>query len=198
MKTQSIPFEKTGQFSKLFLDYLVQDKNLKSFYSYAPSIDSFEKAITDVASKKINRKLLVEVLEKQYHEAGIKNEEIATTQIKSLLNDNTFTVCTGHQLCLFTGPLYFIYKIISTINLSEELKKKYPQYNFVPVYWMASEDHDFEEISYVHLFDKKITWQQNQKGASGNISTSTFQPVLEELKSVFSEVEHSNKLFNLF
>ncbi|HCD87500.1 MAG TPA: bacillithiol biosynthesis cysteine-adding enzyme BshC, partial [Algoriphagus sp.] len=60
---------------------------------------------------------------------------------------NTFTVTTGHQLNLFTGPLYFIYKIVSTIKLAEELNKAYPNQHFVPVYWMASEDHDFDEIN---------------------------------------------------
>jgi uncharacterized protein YllA (UPF0747 family) len=57
-------------------------------------------------------------------------------------------------LNLFTGPLYFLYKIISTINLTKELKAKYPAYNFVPIYWMATEDHDFEEINYFNFKGK--------------------------------------------
>jgi uncharacterized protein YllA (UPF0747 family) len=71
--------------------------------------------------------------------------------IEALNNSNTFTVTTGHQLNLFSGPLYFLYKIISTINLTTELKAKYPTYNFVPIYWMATEDHDFEEINYFNF-----------------------------------------------
>ena len=68
-----------------------------------------------------------------------------------LANKNTFTVTTGHQLNLFTGPLYFLYKIVSAINLAARLKKEFPKDNFVPVYWMATEDHDFEEIQYFNV-----------------------------------------------
>ncbi|WP_416171478.1 bacillithiol biosynthesis protein BshC [Algoriphagus boritolerans] len=79
----------------------------------------------------------------------------------------TFTVTTGHQLNLFTGPLYFIYKIVSTINLAKNLQSAYPEYHFVPVYWMASEDHDFEEINNFKLDGKKYQWNSTQKGAVG-------------------------------
>src|SRR5690606_13374905 len=85
----------------------------------------------------------------------------------------------GHQLNLLTGPLYFSYKIISTINLCKTLKTAYPDYNFVPIYWMATEDHDFEEINYFNFKGKKIHWEKASKGAVGDLST-------EGLKAVFS------------
>ena len=85
--------------------------------------------------------------------------------IDTILNKNTFTITTGHQLCLFTGPLYFIYKIITAINLSQQLEERYPKNNFIPVFWMATEDHDFKEINHIHLFGKKIAWDTQQSGA---------------------------------
>ena len=66
---------------------------------------------------------------------------------------NTYTITTGHQLCLFGGPLYFLYKIISTINLTKKLTNDFPENNFVPIFWMASEDHDFNDFpSFRYLF----------------------------------------------
>src|SRR4051812_15886653 len=114
MNAHRIPLDKTGQFSKLLLDYVHQDKRLASFYKYSPSLDSFERAMNDVSVQKINRKLVVDLITEQYSGS---NCQLPTANCQLLLKDDTYTVCTGHQLCLFTGPLYFIYKIISTINL---------------------------------------------------------------------------------
>ena len=105
--------------------------------------------------------MLVEELSQQY--SLIETTDSVTCNIQSLLHENTFTVATGHQLCLFTGPLYFIYKIITTINLSEQLKLEYPEYNFVPIYWMASEDHDFDEVNHIHLFWENTTVESGSK-----------------------------------
>ena len=86
---------------------------------------------------------------------------------------NLIPVCIllGNQLNLFSGPLYFLYKIISTINLTKELKTKYPTYNFVPIYWMATEDHDFEEINYFNFKGKKFRWNKESTGPVGRLST---------------------------
>src|SRR3989338_9506801 len=97
------------------------------------------------------------------------------------LRSNTQSIQTI-QLCLFTGPLYFIYKIISTINLAEALKKKYPEYNFVPIYWMATEDHDFEEISHFNLFGQKHKWETEQKGGVGRMNPAELLQIIEGLK----------------
>jgi bacillithiol biosynthesis cysteine-adding enzyme BshC len=103
-------------------------------------------------------------------------------QIASLADSKTFTVTTGHQLNLFTGPLYFIYKIVATINLAEKLKQAYPERHFVPVYWMASEDHDFDEINYFKLEGKKYQWKSTQKGAVGDFELD------DSFKEFFKEV----------
>ena len=196
MQTQKISLEQTGHFSKLFLDYVNQDKNLSSFYKYAPSIDSFSQSIKDISSQKFNRKLLVEVFTEQYVKTS--NCQLPTANYQLLLNENTFTVCTGHQLCLFTGPLYFIYKIISTINLAEQLKKKFPANNFVPVYWMASEDHDFEEVNHVNLFGKKVEWKNKQGGAVGKYSNEGLTDLIDELKIVLGDSKYAYELVELF
>lgn len=195
MKAQRIPLENTGQFSKLFLDYLGQDAKLAPFYKYSPSIDSFEKAIKDISSQKFNRKLLVEVVAEQYGR-GITSKVSQTFEV--MQQENTFTVCTGHQLCLFTGPLYFIYKIISTINLAEALKKNYPSNNFIPVYWMASEDHDFDEVNHVNVFGKKIEWKNRQGGVVGKYVNRGVSELVEELKPILGDSQNAKELVELF
>lgn len=196
MHTSLINFSKTGYFSKLISEYLDGADSIKPFYRYPPALESFASVIKDKQKETINRPVLVEVLKEQY--ANLPNATSSLQQIESLLRPNTFTVTTGHQLCLFTGPLYFIYKIISTINLAEELRKGYPDNHFVPVYWMASEDHDFEEVSRVNVFGKKIVWNQEQKGATGKIATHSLQTVLEELKPIMGVSENALQLYQIF
>jgi bacillithiol biosynthesis cysteine-adding enzyme BshC len=194
--THTIPYAETKQFSKLFLEYINGENNLRPFYAYAPHIDSFKKVIEDKGRENINRILLVDVLTAQY--SKLKNADVSLNNIRLLLNNNTFSVCTGHQLCLFTGPLYFIYKILSTINLAEVLKSKYPEQDFVPVYWMASEDHDFDEIRSIHLFGKTVSWNHDAKGAVGRMNPATMNGVIDELKQILGESENARSLIQLF
>ena len=195
LNVHRISLEKTEHFSKRFLDYVNQNEKLRSLYRYAPSIDSFEKAIKNISSQKFNRTLLVDVITEQYSKA---NCQLPTANCQLLLQEDTFTVCTGHQLCLFTGPLYFIYKIISTITLAEQLKKKYPESDFVPVYWMASEDHDFEEVNHIHLFGKKLEWKNKQGGALGNYSTDGIGELIDELEAILGDSKQARELIELF
>ena len=154
MSSDKIPYTKISFFSKLVQDYLAQNERLAPFYNRHNTIENFIPQISEKEKHDIDRSLLVEVLNEQYK--GIELSEDTENNISSLSNKKSFTVTTGHQLCLFSGPLYCIYKILSAINLSEKLKEKYPSYHFVPMFWMASEDHDFEEVNHIHLFGKKI------------------------------------------
>ncbi|HEY1038671.1 MAG TPA: bacillithiol biosynthesis cysteine-adding enzyme BshC, partial [Bacteroidia bacterium] len=122
---------------------------------------------------------------------------LSKENISSLKNNNTYTVTTGHQLCLFTGPMYFIYKILTTINCCEYLNKTIPGKKFVPVYWMASEDHDAEEISSAIVFGKKITWETDQKGKVGSFSTKGIEKAIEELEQILGEGEQNKEIINL-
>ena len=155
MKVHNIPFQETGYFSKLIGDYLSKDKQVEGFYGNFPDMEGFKNQISlkSKSFKNQSRTVLVKALEKQYNSVG--KSELTQANIELLKNENTFTITTGHQLNVFTGPLYFLYKIVSTINLTKRLKVEFPDYNFVPVYWMATEDHDFEEINHFNFKGKK-------------------------------------------
>jgi len=181
----SIPFRETNYFSVFICDYLEENSDLKPFYNRFPSIDNFTAQIEEKRNSELvsgsHRTVLVEVLQRQYQHINTSNA--TANNIELLQQQNTFTITTGHQLNLFTGPLYFLYKIISTINLCEELRTKHPENNFVPVYWMATEDHDFEEINYFNFKGSKVQWTRDFGGAVGELSTKG----LEEVSELFSE-----------
>jgi len=214
MPTDCINFQNSGYFSPLMNDYLNQKPLLLSLYNRFPNLENFEAQIQE---KKENfndngnfngnskRELLVSVLQKQY--SKISASGLTQQNIEALASSDTFTITTGHQLNLFSGPLYFLYKIISTINLTKELKAKYPSQNFVPIYWMATEDHDFEEINYFNFKGRKFRWNAASSGPVGRLSTEglsdffeVYAPELgsgknaEALKKLFQEsyLNHSN------
>ena len=176
MTVHSVDLRTTGQFPTLLLDYLDQKPSLKEFYGTFPSVEN----AADIIKQRKNfgiekRRTLVRVLEEQYK--GLPY----LPDFSILLDEKTFTVTTGHQLNIFTGPLYVIYKIVTIIKLARTLKAAYPEYNFVPLYWMASEDHDFAEISSFHLFGQTHTWEGEHKGAVGRLDPKELQSILKLL-----------------
>ena len=198
MKVTHIPFRKTGFFSKTMLDYLEQKESIQPFYHNFPDLDGFQKQLKEkqASFSKESRTLLVEALNKQYKKTNVSEE--TQHNIDLLLKKNTFTITTGHQLNLFTGPLYFLYKIISAINLCEELQAKFPKQNFVPVYWMATEDHDFDEIKSFHFQGKKIQWNRADGGAVGRFSTDGLQAVFEAFSEQLGTTQNAASLKELF
>ncbi len=189
--------QKTKLFSSLFENYIQQDETVKPFYKYHIGQKDFEAFFTEEHFNYLNRTVLVESLLKQ-SQLVTNTSKKTIESIRLLNNDNTFTVTTGHQLCLFTGPLYFIYKIISAINLCKTLTEKFPNKNFVPVYWMANEDHDFEEINHANIFGKKIVWISEEKGSVGNFKTENLADVIAELKTILGDNENATHLIKLF
>ena len=198
MPSHSISFRKTGYFSSLICDYLEETPQLSPFYNRFPNLDNFSGQIKEKQSsfKKESRETLVSVLRKQY--ANIEASEMTYQNIDALSEENTFTITTGHQLNLFTGPLYFLYKIVSAINLIKELKQTYPEYNFVPVYWMATEDHDFAEINYFNFKGKKVQWNRDANGAVGELSTEGLDKVLELFSKELGTGNNADYILELF
>lgn len=198
MPTDCISYQNSGYFSPLMNDYLDQTNNLHALYNRFPTLENFEAQILEKEANydDSNRKTLVSVLQKQY--AAIQMSPLTLQNIESLKVNNTFTVTTGHQLNLFTGPLYFLYKIISTINLTKDLKAKYPAYNFVPIYWMATEDHDFEEINYFNFKGKKFRWNKESTGPVGRLSTAGLLDIFEIYAQELGSSTNAETLKNLF
>ncbi|OIR05755.1 hypothetical protein GALL_121900 [mine drainage metagenome] len=165
--TNFLPYQRTGYFSAIAIDYLQQHKQLQSFYNYEVSVDGIKKSIESRKTFSTNRKLLVDELRKQY--TGIPFTAKQEQHLQSLLSENTFTITTAHQPNIFTGPLFFIYKIFHAIKLADELSNEMNGFKFVPVYYMGSEDADLDELGFIHLGSNKITWNTNQTGAVGRM-----------------------------
>ncbi|GAA4468423.1 bacillithiol biosynthesis cysteine-adding enzyme BshC [Nibrella saemangeumensis] len=182
MDCQYLPLSATGQFSPLFLDYLNQAESLKPFYTNSPSLEAFGTQMQQKQFPPEHRATLVNALERQYQHIDKKPD------FSILAQPNTFTVTTGHQLNIFTGPLYVLYKLITIVNLTKRLKWVYPEHNFVPIYWMASEDHDFAEINHFSLFGRNYTWETQQQGAVGRMNP-------QELKTLFGQIPEKLFLF---
>ncbi len=181
MHTETLPLDETDCFSQFFLDYINKKESLTPFYGAFPEIGNFEGVIKKRNFPKECRSVLVEVLKKQYQPLEYSSKVLQN--IEALGYDKTFTVTTGHQLNIFTGPLYFIYKIVTVINACKSLKQAYSDYEFVPVYWMASEDHDFEEINHCYFEGKKFSWNTDQKGAVGRFDPSGLIEIARQLPS---------------
>lgn len=176
---QKIALDETRQFSSFFLDYLNHKPELQPFYLAPVSLDGFKGKIEGSYYSTEKRKNLVAILEEQYHE--IATLPAVKDNIDALGLTSSYTITTGHQLNIFTGPLYFIYKIATAINLARRLTKEFPDKQFVPVYWMASEDHDFEEINNFLLFGKTFTWNTSQTGAVGRFHLAGIEEIINEI-----------------
>ena len=193
-----IPYSNIRFFSTLITDYVDGQEKLRPFYNHFPSITEFEKQITEKEAdfSQEKRNVLVSSLKAQY--AELKTTPKVLKNIELLAQSNTFTVTTGHQLSLFTGHLYFIFKIVSVINTVRQLTEKYPDKHFVPVYWMATEDHDFEEINHFHLSNRTICWNSDQTGATGNFSTNTLEAVFQTFDRAIGLGKNADELRALF
>ncbi len=183
MILSTISLRDTGSFSQLLLDYLDRSPELGHLYNHFPDKEGFARQIQEKVDQRdepedqAKRQILVDALSQQYSE--IPNPPIEA--IEHLAKPSTFTITTGHQLNLATGPLYFMYKIIHTLTCCRELQEQFPEYHFQPIYWMASEDHDFEEIQYFRLFGKKYTWESDQTGAVGRFDTTGLEELFKNI-----------------
>lgn len=193
MKITKIPFAAIPQLSHNDKSYAAKAAALRPFFKYLPTIDSFGEVIADKSQATIDRDLLVQVLKEQY--SSMEVSEILNARIESLKGEKAFTVVTAHQPSLFTGPLYYIFKIITTINLASQLAEKYPDYDFVPVFVTGGEDHDFAEVNHANIFNKQLKWESGESGSVGKMSTASLKGVLEQLEEVLGESDWAKSIF---
>lgn len=198
MKSQLISNKKIKKINNLLKKFLENSDDLSPFIGLFPRIENFESQIKIKASNysNQNRQILVKSLNRQYRH--LSPDSFTLKQINLISDSESFTVTTGHQLNLMGGPLFFIYKIISVINLAHKLKSKYPKYNFIPVFWMATEDHDFKEINHFNFKGNCLKWPDNLSGPVGRYPTNGLKTTFQEFKSLVEDTPYGNLLKQLF
>lgn len=189
MNITTFDFKDIPQFSDTDKAYTLGDPSLRPFYEHDVSLEAFGQVIANKHFEAEKRAVLVKELEKQYE--GVAASEATLENIQKLRKSNCYTIITAHQPNLFTGPLYSIYKIISTINLVEKLSKHYPDQVFVPIFWTGGEDHDFEEVNHLNLFGNRLTWEDEQGGPVGKYTVDSLRSVLDQTKDILGHGEHA-------
>jgi len=190
-----IPYKATGHFSKIVIDYIERSESLQAFYTHEVSIEGVRSSIAARKSFSTDRSLLHSELKKQYNNASVSTK--LKDNLEALLNENTFTICTAHQPNIFTGHLYFIYKILHAIKLADSLSKELKEYKFVPVFYMGSEDADLEELGNIWLNGEKLTWQTDQSGAVGRMGTAGLEKIIERIEGELSVNQYGDDLIRI-
>ncbi len=188
----------SGVFSPLMQRLLQSDKALLPFHNGLSSVSSAQKAAQNRAAafSNENRQVLVDAIQNQY--SYLKQNEQVAANIQLLKNPNTVTVTTGHQLNIFTGPLFFWYKILDVINTTERMQQADSSHHYIPVFWMASEDHDFEEINHFFLGEQKVRWETKSGGPVGRIPTKTLNDLYSQLEPYWNNTPLGKELLALF
>jgi len=193
-----LSYQDTNRFSGIVIDYLEDKDKLSPFFTHKPNAEGIKAAINSRRSKPVDRKLLHDYFKKRYSGSTTSVEQLAS--IDALLKDNCFTITTAHQPNIFSGPLYFLYKIIHVIKLAEYLSATEEGHHFVPVFYMGSEDADLDELGHCYAGEDKLVWHTDQQGAVGRMHTKGLdkiiqsfeqrlynKPFIEEILGVFRE-----------
>ena len=194
-KSSHLSFQQTGYFSKIIIDYLNKSDLLKPFYTHNVSLDGIKASINERKNFTTNKNVLVDSLINQYKQ--IETSDAVKSNINKLLSANTFTITTAHQPAIFTGTLYFIYKILHVIKLADYLNKELPENQFVAVFYMGSEDADLDELGKIYLDSEKIVWDTKQTGAVGRMNTKGLEKIIQRIEGEFSNQAFGKELVTI-
>jgi bacillithiol biosynthesis cysteine-adding enzyme BshC len=192
LRVERIAYPNTNSFSRLVNDYVSGAATLSPFFKFSPTMEGFKASIEQRKNHQPNREVLIEALKEQY--AGYSLTPAQTANLDALANKSTFTITTAHQPNIFTGPLYFIYKILHAIKLAAHLKQELPQYNFFPIYYMGSEDADLDELGHFYVEGEKISWNTDQAGAVGRMNTKGLEKIINRLEGQFSHLAFGKEM----
>lgn len=180
----SIDYRQTGYFTSIINDYIENAPELRPFYEHPVSWDGIRESIKRRQAFPTDRATLVQALQEQY--ASVAVSDRVQANIEKLSDDTTFTLVTAHQPHIFTGHLYFIYKIIHVIKLADTLNRDLPGYHFVPVYYMGSEDADLDELGKIFIDGEEIKWTTDQQGAVGRMNNKGLDKIIDRLEGELS------------
>lgn len=190
-----IPYSNTHCFSDIVIDYVNNNEELQPFYNYAATLNNIEKAIEFKKENFNNRQQLVDYFNSIYPAATAQQR----LNIGNLQHDSCFTICSAHQPNIFLGPLYFIYKILHTIKMAQELNEQFVQYKFVPVFFIGSEDADLDELNNITIQQKKLVWTTTQTGAVGRMKVDEkFRALITEIENQIAVNEFGKELATIF
>ncbi|HRN26472.1 MAG: bacillithiol biosynthesis cysteine-adding enzyme BshC [Ignavibacteriaceae bacterium] len=151
-----INFSDIPKHHNLFLDYLYEFENVAEYFKHDfRNKDGYLPLFKDIVESKKNKSFVISPILKNQYSSFNNISEKTLRNISSLDDAKTIAVVTGQQLGILGGPLYTLYKIITTIRLANQLSERYEEYNFIPVFWMEADDHDFNEVRSVNLFDNE-------------------------------------------
>lgn len=188
-----IAYRATGRFSPIVLDHLDDHVDLREFRSFSPDREGLHAALAARRFPEATRRTLCAALEDQY--AGMSVQPAVRRHLDLLRRPDTLTVTTGHQLCLFTGPLYVPFKILNTIRLAAELST--PERPVVPVFWMATEDHDRAEIDHAFIRGHRVDWPGAAGGAVGRMKLEGITATLDAVDALLGPGSHADELRSL-
>lgn len=188
MQIKEINRETTGIFSEQHVRMVNRPHEMEKYIQRLFSEEMFAHQIEakGFEFQEEQRKVLVQALENQYAEVSSNRPDF-----NRLLQPNAFTVTTGHQLTLLAGPTYFVVKILEVIKLAKQLTEKYTNYDVIPVFWMASEDHDFEEIQSTNIFNRPMSVDYEERGPVGRFSAEKLNEFKAEILNFFGEDKRS-------
>ena len=203
-----INYSDLPNFTNLFLDYVYEFDKVKEFYLYNfRNQEEYARKFNEISnSKRISPLELNKIILNQYSNTSFSKRTMSN--ISSLGNENSLAIVTGQQLAIFGGPLYTFYKIITAIKFCTQLKDKFVDYDFVPIFWLEGDDHDFNEVRTINIFNnendnKKIEYlnaidSPNEFGSVGNLKLKQeIEATILELKSSLRVTDFSNELTNL-
>ncbi|MFI5263558.1 MAG: bacillithiol biosynthesis cysteine-adding enzyme BshC [Candidatus Kapaibacterium sp.] len=188
-------------YSRIARDYITafDQTPVRQFFPLSPNERSaaFKDLLVKKASlasspdEKAKRRVLVDELHKQHSNAGTLTQKVEEN-LKTLFGERCCAVVTGQQVGILGGPLYTIYKALHTVVLTKELRALYPDYQFVPIFWQETEDHDFEETSGINIITSNFELRNIRYKPAEDISRRQIGGLLlekEAIERVFSEIE---------
>jgi bacillithiol synthase len=150
MDSVSLSYSQVPKSSKLLVDYVERHENVDRFYDGSPfTAETYDRLKQQIKSFQTNRKALVDVLLRQNKAFGAGNETLEN--IQRLSDPETLAVVTGQQVGLFSGPAFTLYKALTAVRLSQSLNAR--GVKTVPVFWLATEDHDLEEVAQIYTLN---------------------------------------------